>query len=82
MVGLAALLRQVADPEDPGHNPALDLEPRLADIAARAARGDERTLAALEKLADDLTLGLALLIDVLNRAPSSSAVTSPTSAAT
>ena len=66
MVGLAALLRQVADAEDPVHDPSLDLEPRLADIAARAARGDARTLAALKKLADDLALGLALLIDVLN----------------
>ena len=66
MVGLAALLRGSAEPEDPVHDPSLDLETRLADVAARAVRGDARTLAALEKLADDLALGLALLIDVLN----------------
>jgi predicted NBD/HSP70 family sugar kinase len=66
MVGMAALLRAVADPADPVHDPSLDLETRLADVAARAARGDARTLAALEKVADDLALGVALLVDVLN----------------
>jgi predicted NBD/HSP70 family sugar kinase len=66
MVGMAALLRAVADPADPVHDPSLDLETRLADVAARAARGDARTLAALERLADDLALGVALLVDVLN----------------
>lgn len=66
MVGMAALLRAVADPEDPVHDPSLDLEARLADVAGRAARGDARTIAALEKLADDLALGVALLVDVLN----------------
>lgn len=66
MVGMAALLRQVADPGDPVHDPSLDLETRLADVAARVARGDARTLAALEKTADGLALGLALLVDVLN----------------
>ena len=66
MVGMTALLRAVADPSDPVHDPSLDLETRLADVAARAARGDARTLAALAKLADDLGLGVALLVDVLN----------------
>lgn len=66
MVGMAALLRQVADADDPVNDPSLDLEGRLADVAARAASGDARTLAALEKVADDLALGLALLVDVLN----------------
>ena len=69
MVGMAALLRAVADPADPAdpvHDPSLDLGTRLADVAARAGRGDPRTLAALRKLADDLALGVALLVDVLN----------------
>jgi predicted NBD/HSP70 family sugar kinase len=66
MVGMAALLRGVADLEDPVHDPSLDLETRLADVAARAARDDARTLAALGKVADGLALGLALLVDVLN----------------
>lgn len=66
MVGLAALLRRAAEPGDRVHDPSLDLETRLADLAQRAAAGDARTLAALEKIADDLALGLALLVDVLN----------------
>jgi predicted NBD/HSP70 family sugar kinase/predicted transcriptional regulator len=66
MVGLAALLRQVADADDRVHDPSLDLEVRLRDVAARAASGEPRTLRALATVADDLTLGLALLVDVLN----------------
>jgi predicted NBD/HSP70 family sugar kinase len=66
MVGMAALLRQAADAEDPVRDPSLDLETRLAEVAARAARGDARTLAALANVADDLALGLGLLVDVLN----------------
>ena len=66
MVGMTALLRQAADPSDSIHNPSLDLETRLAEVDRRAAAGDARTLRALEHVADDLALGLALLIDVLN----------------
>jgi predicted NBD/HSP70 family sugar kinase len=66
MVGLTALLRRVADPGDPVHDPSLDLETRLADVAARATSGDERTLRALEQIAEDLALGLGLLVDILN----------------
>jgi hypothetical protein len=54
MVGVTALFRQVADAGDPVHDPSLDLEARLADVATRALRGDARTLRALEKVADDL----------------------------
>ena len=66
MVGLAALLRQAADADDPVHDPSLDLETRLGEVAARAGAGDRRTLAALGQVADDLALGLALLVDVIN----------------
>jgi predicted NBD/HSP70 family sugar kinase len=66
MVGLAALLRQVADADDPVHDPSLDLEARLADVAARAANGDERTLRALARVAEDVALGLGVLVDILN----------------
>jgi predicted NBD/HSP70 family sugar kinase len=59
MVGLSALLRQVADESDPVHDPSLDLETRLADVAARAAAGDARTLTVLATVADDLALGFA-----------------------
>ena len=66
MVGLAALLRQAADADDPVHDPSLDLETRLGEVARRAGTGDPRTLAALAQVADDLALGLALLVDVIN----------------
>jgi len=66
MVGMAALLRRAADPSDAIHDPSLDLDTRLTEVAARALAGDARTLRALRQVADDLALGLALLVDVLN----------------
>ncbi|MEZ0068255.1 putative NBD/HSP70 family sugar kinase [Streptacidiphilus sp. MAP12-20] len=66
MVGLGALLRHAADADDPVHDPSLDVESRLADLLRRADAGDARTLAALDRIADDLGLGLALLVDILN----------------
>jgi predicted NBD/HSP70 family sugar kinase len=66
MIGVTALFRQVADAGDPVHDPSLDLEARLADVATRALRGDAPALRALEKLADDLALGLGILVDILN----------------
>jgi len=66
MVGLSALLRQAADPGDRVHDPSLDLGTRLTEVVGRAAAGDARTLRALEQVADDLALGLALLVDLLN----------------
>ncbi|MFC1436834.1 ROK family transcriptional regulator [Streptacidiphilus sp. N1-10] len=66
MVGLGALLRHASDPDDPVHDPSLDVESRLADLRRRADDGDPRTLQALALIADDLALGVALLVDVLN----------------
>ncbi|WP_158288231.1 ROK family protein [Streptomyces sp. ICBB 8177] len=66
MVGLSALLRFAADTGDAVRDPAVDLEQRLADLRDRAGSGDTRTLAALDRVADSLGLGLALLADVLN----------------
>ncbi|WNI21141.1 ROK family protein [Streptomyces sp. ITFR-16] len=66
MVGLDALLRRAADGGDPVHDPAVALETRLTELHRRARDGDARTCEALEGLADDLGLGLALLADVLN----------------
>jgi predicted NBD/HSP70 family sugar kinase len=65
-VGLSALLREAADPDDPVHDPARDLETRLAEIAARADAGDARTLAALEKVGTNLGTGAAVLINLFN----------------
>ena len=66
VVGLTALLREAADPDDPVHDPARDLETRLAEIARRAEAGDERTLAALAKVGTALGNGAAVLINLFN----------------
>ncbi|WP_346619359.1 ROK family transcriptional regulator [Blastococcus montanus] len=66
LVGLAALLRAAADPGDPVHDPARDLEDRLAEVARRAEAGDERTLAALRQVGTGLGTGAAVLINLFN----------------
>jgi predicted NBD/HSP70 family sugar kinase len=65
-VGLGALLREAADPDDPVRDPARDLDTRLAEIARRADAGDQRTLAALDKVGTALGTGAAVLINVFN----------------
>lgn len=66
MVGLDAILRLAAADDDLIHDPAVELETRLAELRRRALDGDARTLDALARVAEDLGLGLALLADVLN----------------
>ncbi|MFD8566990.1 ROK family protein [Streptomyces sp. NPDC059639] len=66
MVGLDAILRLAARGSDPLHDPDIALENRLADLRRRAEAGDPRTAEALDRVAHDLGLGLALLADVLN----------------
>jgi predicted NBD/HSP70 family sugar kinase len=66
VVGLSALLREAADPADPVHDPARDLEARLAEIARRAEAGDPRTLAALRTVGTGLGTGAAVLINLFN----------------
>jgi predicted NBD/HSP70 family sugar kinase len=66
VVGLTALLREAADPDDPVHDPARDLQIRLAEIARRADEGDQRTLAALTKVGTALGNGAAVLINLFN----------------
>jgi len=68
VVGLAALLREAADPDDPVRDPARDLETRLAEIERRAADGDPRTLSALSRIGTALGTGAAVLINVFNPA--------------
>jgi predicted NBD/HSP70 family sugar kinase len=48
------------------HDPARDLEARLAEIERRADAGDERTLAALARVGAALGTGAAVLINVFN----------------
>jgi predicted NBD/HSP70 family sugar kinase len=66
VVGLNALLRSAADPDDPVHDHERDLETRLAEIATRADAGDRRTLDALAQLGTALGNGAAVLINVFN----------------
>ncbi len=66
MVGLAAFLRLVAEPDDRVCDPQRPLEERLAEIIDRAESGDSRTRAAIDTVARDLGLGVSLLADVLN----------------
>ena len=66
VVGLSALLRDAADPDDPVHDPGRDLETRLAEIARRADAGDERTRLALGRVGTSLGTGAAVLINLFN----------------
>jgi predicted NBD/HSP70 family sugar kinase len=65
-VGLAALLREAADPGDPVRDPARDLETRLAEVERRAEDGDARTLTALTSVGTALGVGAAVLIALVN----------------
>jgi predicted NBD/HSP70 family sugar kinase len=66
MVGLAALLRMAAAPDDPVCDPSLDLEQRLAVLSGRADAGEPRTLAALTLVGEALGLGASILVNVFN----------------
>jgi predicted NBD/HSP70 family sugar kinase len=68
VVGLAALLADAADPDDPVRDPSLDLDRRLAEIDRRARLGDSRTLAALEQVGSWLGVGASILVNVLDPA--------------
>ncbi|WP_078896641.1 ROK family transcriptional regulator [Streptomyces sp. NRRL S-495] len=65
-VGLQAFLDAAAVPADRVHDLSIDLAERLGDLLGRADAGEPRTLAALAAVADDLALGLGILVDVLN----------------
>jgi len=66
MVGLAALLRMAATPDDPVCDPSLDLEQRLAVLSGRADDGDPRTLEAIALVGAALGLGASILVNVFN----------------
>ncbi len=65
-IGLAALLREVADPSDRVADPSVDLEVRLAEIRRRAELGDGRTLRGLRAIGVSLGVGTATLINLFN----------------
>lgn len=66
IVGLTAFLQVAAEPNDDVHNRSLPLEDRLRALRQRADDGDPRTLSALSTLAENLAIGLSVLIDVVN----------------
>jgi predicted NBD/HSP70 family sugar kinase len=66
MVGLAALLRMAATPDDPVCDPSLDLEQRLRMLSDRADAGEPRTLDALKLVGEALGLGASILVNVFN----------------
>lgn len=66
VVGLPALLALAAPPEDPVHDHDVDVVARLEELRRRAASGQERTLTALQEVADQLLRGCASLVNVFN----------------
>lgn len=66
VAGLPAMLRQVAGPDDPIADPAMDLEQRLAEIVRRAELGDARTLRGLDAVGTGVGLGVSILANVFN----------------
>ena len=66
-VGLLALLRACADgDDDPVLDSGIDIEARLAEVAARHSRGDARAVAALEHVGRGIGSGVAVLCNVLD----------------
>ncbi len=66
VAGLPAMLRQLADPDDPIADPAMVLEHRLAEIIRRAQLGDARTLRGLDAVGTGVGLGVSILANVFN----------------
>lgn len=66
LIGLTELLRLAADQDDPVHDVRLPIEDRLLELQRRAAAGDVRVRRAVSAIADDLSRGLSMLVDVLN----------------
>jgi len=66
LVGLAAILRAIAEPGDPLHDPSLDLVTRLQEIERRADAGDARTLEGLTVVAKGLGQGASILVNIFN----------------
>lgn len=65
-VGVNELFRLVVGADDSGGDTGPSIDARLSTIHARAARGDQHTLAALAEIADNLAIGMSVIVDVLN----------------
>jgi predicted NBD/HSP70 family sugar kinase len=67
LVGMAALFRLAADPDDQAVNgTGLDPEDRLGEVLRRAASGDRRTLDALDEIGRYLGFGASILVNLFN----------------
>jgi predicted NBD/HSP70 family sugar kinase len=63
---LAAVLRAAAPPGDPLHDPALGVEGRVALLAHRVRRGDQRAVTAVHELGVALGIALSTVVEVLD----------------
>lgn len=66
IVGLQAMLRMVADDDDPVADSSGDLQERMHEIRRRAEAGDPRTLAGLETLGASLGHGASIIVNMVN----------------
>ncbi len=65
-IGLDAILARVSDPGDPLRDVTQDLPTRLAEVVARADRGDRRTLDGLREVGLLIGRGAAALVNAFN----------------
>jgi predicted NBD/HSP70 family sugar kinase len=66
VIGLNALLAAAASADDVVRDPSVDLDERLAELRARAERGDPRTLEAIAAVRVALAGGAGTLLNVFN----------------
>ncbi|MFD2081412.1 Sugar kinase of the NBD/HSP70 family, may contain an N-terminal HTH domain [Actinopolymorpha cephalotaxi] len=66
LCGLGALLDLAAPPDDPVHRHDEDLDVRLDLLLERARDGDERTLAAFDRVGRALGHGASMLVNLTN----------------
>ncbi len=66
VIGLNALLARAAGADDVVRDPSVDLDERLAELRARAERGDPRTLDAIAAVTVALVSGAGTLLNIFN----------------
>ncbi|MDP3892073.1 ROK family protein [Nocardioides sp.] len=66
VVGLNALLDLAASADDPVRDPSVDVVQRLGELRRRAEAGDERTLHAIDQVADWMVRGCGTLVNLFN----------------
>jgi predicted NBD/HSP70 family sugar kinase len=66
VIGLNALLARAAGADDVVRDPSVDLDVRLAELRARAERGEARTLDAIAEVSAALASGAGTLLNIFN----------------